>query len=205
MTWAAAAIGAAAGLLLAPVLNLVADEVPRRRGLEPRPVPQRLLVLAAAGALALGLCGLRDGLHAAFVVAAATAAVLVLLSVVDLEHRIVPNEIVLPAAAVVLAARTALWPSAEWAIAAVGAAAFLLVAALVYPAGLGMGDVKLVALIGAATGRWVVAALLIGFGAIFPFALGLLVVRGRAGLKTAVPFVPFLALGGLAALLLRGG
>jgi leader peptidase (prepilin peptidase)/N-methyltransferase len=124
---------------------------------------------------------------------------------VDLEHRIVPNEVVLPAAAVVLVARTALAPGVEWVAAALAAAAFLLVAALVYPVGLGMGDVKLALLLGAATGRWAIVALLVGFGAVFPFAVGTVLVRGRSGLKTAVPFVPFLALGGVAALLLRGG
>ena len=58
----------------------------------------------------------------------------------------------LPAAAVVLAAQTALDPSPEWAIAAFGAALFLLVAALAYPGGMGMGDVKLALLLGAALG-----------------------------------------------------
>ena len=79
--------------------------------------------------------------------------VLVVLSAIDLEHRIVPNRIVLPAALVVLVAQTALHPSPEWTLGALGASGFLFVAALAYPAGMGMGDVKLALLLGAMLGR----------------------------------------------------
>ena len=58
----------------------------------------------------------------------------------------------MPAAAVVLAANTMLHPSVEWAVAGLGAALFLLVAALAYPAGMGMGDVKLALLLGLCAG-----------------------------------------------------
>jgi Flp pilus assembly protein protease CpaA len=59
--------------------------------------------------------------------------VLVVLSAIDLEHRIVPNRIVVPAAAIVLLAQTALHPSPEWTLGALGASGFLLLAALAYP------------------------------------------------------------------------
>ena len=78
-------------------------------------------------------------------------------------HRIVPNRVVLPAAAiVVLALMTLAHPSPEWAIGALGASGFLLVAALAYPGGMGMGDVKLALLMGAALGRTVPVALMLG-------------------------------------------
>ena len=81
--------------------------------------------------------------------------VLVAISATDLTHRIVPNRIVLPAAVIVLVAQTVLEPSPEWPLGALGASVFLLVAALAYPAGMGMGDVKLALLLGAMLGRLV--------------------------------------------------
>src|SRR4051812_43347139 len=89
------------------------------------------------------------GLHPEALVAAFFCLALVTVSATDLEHHLIPNRIVLPAAAVVLAAQTAVKPSPEWAIAALGASGFLLLAALAYPAGMGMGDVKLALLLGA--------------------------------------------------------
>jgi len=132
-------------------------------------------------------------------IAAAAVYVAALLAIawVDLRERRVPYRIVLPAAAVVLALHTAGDPSAEWAIAAVTAFVFLLVPALVYPAGLGMGDVKLMLLLGAMLGRETLLALIVGFVAAAVPALVLLLM-GRRG--TTFAFAPFLAAGGLAAL-----
>lgn len=129
--------------------------------------------------------------------AAVYVAALLAISWVDLRERRVPNRIVLPAAAVVLALHTIADPSPEWALAAVAAFAFLLVPAVVYPAGLGMGDVKLMLLLGAMLGESVLVALLVGFVAAALPSLVLLLL-GRRG--TAFAFAPFLALGGLAAL-----
>jgi leader peptidase (prepilin peptidase)/N-methyltransferase len=107
---------------------------------------------------------------------------------------------VLPAAAIVLVGRTAIDPSPEWAIAAVAASGFLLVALLAYPAGMGMGDVKLALLLGAMLGRTVGVALMVGmFAALIP-SIVLLARHGSAARKMAVPFGVFLALGGLVAL-----
>src|SRR5438552_2842955 len=76
---------------------------------------------------------------------AAAAAVfccaLVVVTATDIERRIVPNRVVGPALVVVLALQTIDRPSLEWAIASASASAFLLIAALVYPAGMGLGDV----------------------------------------------------------------
>ena len=81
-------------------------------------------------------------------VASFFCVVLVVLSAIDIDRRIVPNKIVLPAAAIVLVAQTVLHPSVEWLAAALGASLFLLLAALAYPRGMGMGDVKLALLLG---------------------------------------------------------
>jgi leader peptidase (prepilin peptidase) / N-methyltransferase len=132
------------------------------------------------------------------------AAVLVVLSVIDLRTRRLPNRIVLPAAALVLAAQIAISPdrALEWTLGAAGAFTFLLVAALVNPAGLGMGDVKLALLLGAALGWAVAPALFIGLAAAALAGVVLIARGGWAARKTAVPLGPFLALGGLVALFL---
>ncbi|HEY8723172.1 MAG TPA: prepilin peptidase [Gaiellaceae bacterium] len=127
-------------------------------------------------------------------------AVLVVLSAIDLDRRIVPNRIVLPAAAIVLAAQTVLHPSVEWLVSGLGASLFLLLAALAYPRGMGMGDVKLALLLGFAVGRTVPLALFAGMvAALVPSAV-LFARHGSAARKMAIPFAPFLALGGLLAL-----
>jgi leader peptidase (prepilin peptidase)/N-methyltransferase len=101
---------------------------------------------------------------------------------------------------VVLAAQTALEPSPEWALAALGASLFLFVAAVAYPAGMGMGDVKLALLMGAALGKTVSVALFAGmFLALVP-SIFLLARHGSAARKMGIPFAPFLALGSVIAL-----
>ena len=127
-------------------------------------------------------------------------AVLVVLSSIDIERRIVPNAIVLPAALVVLVAQTLLHPSIEWVAAGFGASLFLFLSALAYPRGMGMGDVKLALLLGFMVGRNVPLALFAGmvFGVI-PSAV-LFARHGMAARKMKIPFAPFLALGGLLAL-----
>jgi leader peptidase (prepilin peptidase)/N-methyltransferase len=106
----------------------------------------------------------------------------------------------MPAAAIVLVAQTILEPGLEWALAALGASGFLFIAALAYPKGMGMGDVKLALLLGAMLGRSVAAGLMIGFlAALVPAAL-LAVRHGSKARKIAIPFAPFLAVGAIIAL-----
>jgi leader peptidase (prepilin peptidase)/N-methyltransferase len=90
---------------------------------------------------------------------------------------------------------TAADPSPEWAIAGLGAAAFLLVAALAYPGGMGMGDVKLALLMGVALGYPVAVALPLGMIAALVPSVVLLARHGSRARKMAIPFAPFLALG----------
>jgi leader peptidase (prepilin peptidase) / N-methyltransferase len=158
-------------------------------------IPLRYPAVELVTALLLAGCVLRFGWSGDALLAAFVCAVLVAVSATDLEHRIVPNRIVVPAAAVVLAAQTALHPSPEWAIGAVGASGFLLLAALVYPAGMGMGDVKLALLMGAALGRVVPVALLLGMvSALVPSAV-LFARHGAGARKMGIPLAPFLAFG----------
>jgi leader peptidase (prepilin peptidase) / N-methyltransferase len=159
-------------------------------------------VAVAGGWLAL-LCLLRVGLNGEGVIAAFTAFVLVELAAIDLRERILPNRIVLPATAALVVAHAVLTPdrALECLLAAAAAGAALFLPALIRPGSLGMGDVKLAMLLGAALGRPVVPALTLGLFAAGLFALGLVLVRGRAAMKTEMPLGPFLAFGGLVLLL----
>ena len=112
-------------------------------------------VLVAASVLRFGLTW--DAAVASFFCAA-----LVAISATDAERHIIPNRVVLPAAGIVLVANTILHPSPVWTVAGLGAALFLLVAALAYPAGMGMGDVKLALLLGVAVGATVPVAMMVG-------------------------------------------
>src|SRR5437588_876769 len=157
-----------------------------------------------AAALLVAACVWKFGLTADAAVAAFFCAVLVAVTATDLTHRIIPNRIVLPATVVVLAAQTALEPRPEWALAALGASLFLFVAAVAYPAGMGMGDVKLALLMGAALGRTVSVAMMVGMLAALVPSLYLLARHGGAARKMAIPFGPFLALGSVVALFAGG-
>jgi len=145
-------------------------------------------------------CFVAFGLSGKAFLAAFFCAVLVVLSAIDLRHRIVPNRLVLPAAALVLVAHTAIQPSPEWALGALGASGFLFVAALAYPAGMGMGDVKLALLLGAMLGRLVGVGLMLGMVAALVPSVVLLARHGSAARKMGIPFAPFLALGAIVAL-----
>jgi leader peptidase (prepilin peptidase)/N-methyltransferase len=163
-------------------------------------IPPGLVAVAAIGAAAAALIHFDLGGRA--FVAAAFAAALVVLAAIDVERRIIPNRIVLPVAAIVLAGDIAAEPkqTREWIIAALAAGAGALVLALATRGGIGMGDVKLCLLLGAGLGWHVVDGLLVGMLAMFAGALVVLVRHGLEGRKETMPMGPFLALGALVAL-----
>jgi leader peptidase (prepilin peptidase)/N-methyltransferase len=153
-----------------------------------------------ATALLVAGCFLKFGLTWDAAIASVFCAVLVVLSAIDIDRRIVPNKIVLPAAVVVLVAQTVVHPSVEWVVSGLGASLFLFLAALAYPRGMGMGDVKLALLLGFAVGWTVPVALFAGMiAALVPSAV-LFARHGSKARKMAIPFAPFLALGGVLAL-----
>ena len=151
-------------------------------------------------ALLIAGCVFAFGLTFEAAIAAFFCAVLVAVSAIDLEHRIIPNRIVLPATVVVLAANTLRDPSPKWVLAAFGASAFLFTAAMIYPAGMGMGDVKLALLMGAALGATVPVALMAGMLAAMVPSLVLFARHGSKARKMGIPFGPFLAIGSVVAL-----
>jgi leader peptidase (prepilin peptidase)/N-methyltransferase len=133
----------------------------------------------------------------------ALVSVLVPVAFIDLDHRIIPNAIVLPGAVAAIAIVAATEPSrlAEHLIAGASAAGFLLLAVLAYPRGMGLGDVKLAGVLGLYLGRSVGPAMLVALLSGTIVGVVIIARKGAAeGRKTAVPFGPFLALGGLVGL-----
>ena len=161
------------------------------------------LVISATAVLAGAAAAFQSSLAAAVLTAAMIVTVLAC-AVVDLEHRIIPNRITGTAAGVALALGLSLDPAGEpkrllWAAIAGG---FLFVFAMISPKGMGMGDVKLLAVMGLFLGRPVVVALLV---ALLANVVAGAVIASRRGVgaarKTALPFGPFLAAGGIVAAL----
>jgi leader peptidase (prepilin peptidase)/N-methyltransferase len=151
-------------------------------------------------AVLVAACVLEFGLTFEAAIAAFFCCVLVAISAIDIAYRIVPDKIVLPSTLIVLVAQTIREPSPEWILAAFGAALFLFLAVLVYPAGMGMGDVKLALLMGAALGKVVSVALMVAMVAALVPGVYLFARHGRAARKMGIPFAPFLALGAIVAL-----
>jgi leader peptidase (prepilin peptidase)/N-methyltransferase len=172
-----------------------------------RSLPHRHKLAAAwlSGLLAVGSFA-RFGFTGHALVGAIFAVALVFLTAIDLDRRLLPDAIVFPILAIVLIMQIAFYPhhTLEWVLAALGAALFFFIPMLIYPAGMGMGDVKLAALLGAALGKSVTAAIALGLLAGGAFALLVLLREGLGARKKAVAFGPFLALGGLVVLFLGG-
>lgn len=197
--------GGLLGLALGPVADRLATNAPARAPLLARvPVSRRLALVTVATAALGGACGLAFGFTLEALAAGVLCLCLVVLTRTDLEHRLLPDRIVLPGGALVLALRTIDDPSLEWALSALLAGLALFVTVLVYPRGLGLGDVKLALLLGAGLGVSVVVAFFVGFFLAFVPAGVLLVRHGRAARKRAIPLGPFLAAGAVVALFAGG-
>ena len=130
-------------------------------------------------------------------------AALIALAGIDLDHKLLPNKIVYPLAAygviaTLLVDRDDL---VENLVSGAGAFAFLLVAVLAYPRGMGMGDVKLAGAMGLYLGASVIPALLVAFLSGSVAGLVILAREGAAARKKAIPFGVFLALGGIVGVL----
>jgi leader peptidase (prepilin peptidase)/N-methyltransferase len=159
------------------------------------PIPRSPLVLGLA-ALLVVLAFANFGFGRQGLVAAFAAATLVVLAAIDIEHRLLPNRIVLPATVVLLLAQIAFFPdrAVEWLLAGVAAAAFLGLPLLVRRDAMGLGDVKLALLLGTIVGWKVFLAIVFGCVAMLPFAVLLLAREGSIKGAT-LPFGPFLAFG----------
>ena len=166
-------------------------------------ISTRYPLIELGTALTFVLIAIVRGIDAGLIWQLPFAAVLLAVAIIDLERHIIPNRIIAPAAvyAVVVGAllRTDHLPSLL--IAGAAAFALLLLAALAYPGGMGMGDVKLAGLMGLFLGPSAAPALLTAFLAGSLVGVGM-IVRGGAGVrKRGLPFGPFLSLGGLVGVL----
>jgi len=161
--------------------------------------PRYPLVEGLTAALCVGAV-LAHSSSAGIALGVTLVLVVVPAALIDLDHRIIPNRLTAAGAALALVIGLALDPSGEPERLIAGAAAggFLLLAALAYPGGMGMGDVKLAAVMGLFLGRDVAPAIFIALVAGALVGAAIIARRGaREGRKTAVPFGPFLALGAL--------
>ena len=161
------------------------------------PLVEALTALLCVGAVLAGGSAATIALNVAFIL------LLVPIALIDVEHRIIPNKLTALGAILALVLGTALDPSGEpqRLIAGALAGGALLIAAMAYPGGMGMGDVKLAGVMGLFLGSAVAPAMLIALLAGVVFGGFLAARKGAAAArKTAVPFGPFLALGSLVAI-----
>jgi leader peptidase (prepilin peptidase)/N-methyltransferase len=153
-------------------------------------------------ALVFGAVVLARGVSTELLLTLPFAAMLIAVADIDLEHRIVPNRILAPMAVWAVAASAVVRPDRlpELLIAGAAAFAFLLIAAIAHPGGMGMGDVKLAGVMGLYLGLSVAPAMLIAFLSGSVVGIAIMLRRGAQARKAGVPFAPFLALGAVVAL-----
>jgi leader peptidase (prepilin peptidase) / N-methyltransferase len=176
-------------------------ETPTVPLLERLPQGHRRTAVLGVAALLVAASFASFGVNAHALLGAFLCATLVLLAAIDLEHRVLPNAIVLPAVPVALAL-AALWHPHKVPIHLLAGAVFggvFLLIALVYPKGMGMGDVKLALLIGIALGSATVTAVIVTSIASFVGAVLVLARSGLAARKQTIPFGPYLAVGAIVA------
>lgn len=162
------------------------------------------LVEAGTAALFAAVVAVHHADVAALVMGLVLVAFLVPISVIDVDHRIIPNRLTLPAALLAIVLGTALDPGGqpERLIAGAAAALALGLPALLHPKGMGLGDAKLVGVLGLYLGAAVGPAFLVAFAAGTVLGIAVVMRKGMlAGRRTAVPFGPFLALGGVVGVL----
>ena len=158
------------------------------------------LVEALTGVLFAG-AAYEFGLGLELLSALALVLTLVALAGTDLEHRLLPNAIVGPAALVGFTLSVLESPERWWIylVSALAIAGGLFALSLAYPGGMGMGDVKMGGMLGAFLGPYAALAVFVGAlcGAITG---GLLMVVGKMQRRHALPFGVFMAVGGIVAL-----
>lgn len=197
----AGAVGLVLGLVAGPLADVLATTAPvEGRLLRRVPFSRRLPLVTAATGILGAACGLAFGFTLEALIAGLFCFVLVVVTWTDLEHRLIPDRVVLPGAVVVLGLRTLDEPSVAWLLGGLGAGLGLFLLVLAYPKGMGMGDVKLALFMGTGLGAGVIVALFVGFLAGALPAVWLLARHGRQARKLAIPLGPFLAFGGLVAL-----
>jgi leader peptidase (prepilin peptidase) / N-methyltransferase len=146
------------------------------------------------------------GLHGRALVGAVLCPSLVLLAAIDLKHRLLPNEIILPASLAIglIVAASAPGDFLSHLEAGLALGGFFFIFGTLFAGSFGVGDAKLGFLLGLALGAKTLGASLIAFAGLFVAALYVLASRGVSARKDSLPFGPFLALGGILAFFLGG-
>ncbi len=160
-------------------------------------------VFEAITALLFGAIGLKFGWSVELLPALLFASTLVVVANSDIDMRVVPNAVLFVSLLFGVVAQALAYPDdwLTWTLSATIAFAVMLIIALAYPRGMGMGDVKLAGIMGLYLGRAVAPALLFAFLTGTIFGLAVMASKGVAeGRKTKVPFAPFMAAGGVFAL-----
>jgi prepilin signal peptidase PulO-like enzyme (type II secretory pathway) len=192
---------AGAGFVLGWPMEWLIQRFPIGKGTAPS--ARRKLVVAGVTAALFAALAYHIGLHPRLVPALLLTALVVPAAAIDLKHRIIPDAINLPGAVLVYATAFAAQPD-RWAELLVGGLAglvFLGGAWVVSPKGMGLGDVKMVLMIGLALGKYVGVALFAAFCLSLVPSVGLLLVKGLRARKIGFPFGPFLAFGAIVALM----
>jgi leader peptidase (prepilin peptidase)/N-methyltransferase len=151
--------------------------------------------------LIFGAAAYEFGLSLELLPALVLISALIVLAVIDLEHRLLPNVIVGPAALAGLVLSILANPAGWWTypLSALAVAGALLVLALAIPGGMGMGDVKMGGMLGAFLGPYAALAVFLG-AAIGAVSGGLLMVFGKVQRRSHLPFGLFMAIGGVISL-----
>jgi len=159
-------------------------------------IPVRYPLVEGITGVAFALAFWRFGLSWPLLVAWAFIAAMVAVAFIDFDHMIIPNKIVLPGALIGLVASVAIHPQSWWMYVAgsLGAAGFLFALAMLWPGGMGPGDIKMALFMGAVLGVHVIIALFAAFLLGSAGGVYLMAVQKRSR-KTKIPFGPYLALG----------
>lgn len=168
------------------------------------PISIRYPLVEAGTALLCALVVIVKGADEDAVIGIVLVLLLVPVTLIDLDHHLIPNKITYPGFVLGVALIAVLDTDSlgEHLIASAAAGGFLFLAWVFYPRGMGMGDVKLAFVLGIYLGRAVAPAMFVAFlaGALVG---GLVIARMgvKDGRKAGIPFGPWLALGGLVGLL----
>jgi len=193
------------GLAIGALLNIASDYLPKQLAREScnAPIQLRRAIIELATAILFAYLWHRYGLSLRLVLLSLYTCVLLLVLIIDLEHRLVLNAVILPAIILVLLANL-IYPNPGLRNALLGGAigfGFFYLISLAWREAMGAGDIKLAALIGLMTGfPQVIVALTVGISVGGLVAL-LLLLTGVKDRKGYIPYAPFLTIGGMAALL----
>ena len=208
------------GFILGAPINALADALPQRRtatmpaylARRAPPRPRDVAVHLAAAALFAILWMRFESVGAIqLVLVSFYTLVLLLVTVTDLEHKLIPDRAILPAIAIAALA-SPLRFGERWPLALLGGAfgfvffyaAYWIGARTIGRGALGFGDVKLATFVGLISGfPQIIVALVVGVFAGGALSLLLLITR-RATLRTAIPYGPFIAIGGFYAMVWGG-